>query len=131
MAAYLEGPVNELLRPAVAALLEDVLDPEGRGLDPGCLHGATDDMLRRIAIMPRWLGVGMAALTLAYDASGGPHHRQPRDRRARRTDRWRRAPGPLKNLVDFYDKMGTFTYYTRVEAAHVGPAAPQGGEGAR
>ena len=110
-----------LLEPAVAALLDDVLDPEGRGLDPECFVGATGDLVRLIHGMPRWLGVGFATLTVAYDLSGGPHHRRDKARRARRTERWRHAPGPLRNLVDFYDKMGTFTYYSRVEERHADP----------
>jgi hypothetical protein len=111
--------MRRLLEPAVRSFLEDVLDPESRGgLDPVAFAGATEDMLDRIAIMPRWLGVGMAALTLTLDTAGGPHHTLPKERRARRVAAWKRSPiGPLRTFVDFYEKMGTFTYYSRLEHA--------------
>lgn len=92
----LEGPVRNIL--------VEVLDPAGAGLDPACLDGATADMLDRIRIMPRYMGTGITCLTMAYGATGS------------RIDTWRRSRiGPLRDFVEFYEKMGTFVYYSHVE----------------
>lgn len=100
----------------VSTLLEDLLDPEGRGLDPGFLAGATSDMLARVRIMPRYMGTGIVALTLLFGLGG--YTRMPKAKRVRRIERWRRSPvSPLRDFVEFYEKMGTFVYYSRMEHA--------------
>ena len=114
--------MRHVLEPAVTALLEDVLDPHGQGnLDPVAFAAAVQDLLVKLAGMPRYLGVGMKGLTVMFDLAGGPHHRRPVRDRAKRLDRWRRAPiGTLRTFVDFYEKMGTFAYYTHIERLHPG-----------
>lgn len=103
-----------MLTAAIRTLLEDVLDPLDRGLDAGCLHGAVQDMEGRIRGMPRYMGVGIAAVTALVGASGYP--RWPRARRLKWLARLRTGPvGPLRDFVEFYEKMGTFTYFSRVE----------------
>jgi len=99
-----------VLTPIVRVLLEDLLDPESHGLDAGCLAGATQDMVQRMVLMPRYMGVGIAAMTLAL----GPLTRLPKARRVARWDSFRGRP-LVGDFVEFYEKMGTFTYYTRVE----------------
>ncbi len=103
-----------MLTTSVRALLEDVLDPLDRGLDAGCLQGAVNDMEGRIRGMPRYMGTGIAAVTVLVGLSGYP--RWSRERRLAALDRLRTGPiGPLRDFVEFYEKMGTFTYFSRVE----------------
>ncbi len=99
----------------VNTLLDDLLDPDGRGLDPRILAGATRDMQGRTRIMPRYLGTGIRALTLVF---GAGYVRLPKQRRVARIERWRTSPlSPMRDWVDFFEKMGTFAYYTNVEHA--------------
>jgi hypothetical protein len=102
----------------ITTLLDDLLDPEGRGLDPRHLAGATQDMKGRVEGMPRYMGIGMTALTLLFASTG--YTRLPKARRVARIGRWRTSPVSLqRDFVEFWEKMGTFTYWSRVEkAAH-------------
>ena len=113
-----------MLTATIRALLEDVLDPLERGLDAGCLHGAVQDMEGRIRGMPRYMGVGIAAVTVLVGLSGYP--RWSRARRLSALDRLRSGPvGPLRDFVEFYEKMGTFTYFSRVEHRVTPPGSPR------
>ncbi len=98
----------------VTTILEDVLDPEGAGtLDPVCLAGATRDMFGRIRGMPRYMGGGIVVLTRLY---GVRYAHQPRDRRLARLDAWRGSPVSFcRDFVEFWEKMGTFVYYSNLE----------------
>ncbi len=97
-------------------LLRDLLDPEGRGLDAVLLAGATQDMQARVAGMPRYLGAGIKALSLVFAATGYP--RWPLARRLGFIRAWRSSPlSPMRDFVEFYEKMGTFVYWSRVEHA--------------
>ena len=102
----------------IRTLLEDLLDPTGRGLDAACLNGAIEDMRGRVRGMPRYMGAGMTALTLTFALTGYTH--LPKERRVARLDAWRKGPVSLmRDFVEFWEKMGTFTYWSRVEkAAH-------------
>ncbi|MES2644417.1 MAG: hypothetical protein V4850_33330 [Myxococcota bacterium] len=104
---------------AVSTLIDDLLDPHGEGLDPTFLAGATQDMKGRVRGMPTYMGAGMAALTVLFVASG--YTRLPKARRVARIESWRRSPISLqRDFVEFWEKMSTFTYFSRVEkAAHV------------
>jgi hypothetical protein len=106
--------------PVVSTLLQDLLDPDGRGLDPACLQGAVSDMKARLRGMPRYMGLGMMGLTTIFAGVGYPG--QPRDARLARVEQWRHGKVSLqRDFVEFWEKMGTFTYYSRVEkAAHGG-----------
>lgn len=114
--------MKSALETAVAALLEDLLDPDGTGgLDAAAFAAAVQDLLGKLAGMPRYLGVGMVGVTLCFDAVGGPHHRRPVRSRSSRLHRWRRSPiGGMRSFVDFYEKMGTFAYYAHFERLHPG-----------
>ena len=113
---------------AVSLLLTDLLDPDGRGLDTACLAGATQDMKGRVQGMPRYMGVGMTALTGLFLGSG--YTMLPKERRVRRIQRWRTSPISIqRDFVEFWEKMGTFTYWSRIEARdhHAYPASgPEG-----
>lgn len=102
----------------VSTLLEDLLDPDGRGLDPTHLAGAVGDMKARLLGMPRYMGAGMIGLTTLF--TGGPAYvALPKARRVARVETWRRSRISLRrDFVEFWEKMGTFTYYSRVEKAH-------------
>ncbi len=101
---------------AVSTLLSDLLDPEERGLDPVFLAGAAQDMKGRVRSMPRYMGAGMTALTVVFVGSG--YTRLSKARRVARIERWRRSPVSLqRDFVEFWEKMGTFTYWSRVEKA--------------
>ena len=102
----------------VQTLLEDLLDPRGRGLDAACLAGAAQDMKGRVRGMPRYMGAGMTALTVIFVATG--YVRLSKPRRVARIEKWRTSPVSLqRDFVEFWEKMGTFTYWSRVEkAAH-------------
>lgn len=100
---------------AVSLLLTDLLDPEGRGLDAACLAGATQDMKGRVQGMPRYMGIGMTALTGIFLGSGYPM--LPKASRLRRIQRWRTSPISIqRDFVEFWEKMGTFTYWSRIES---------------
>ncbi len=111
----------------VSTLIQDLVDPEGHGLDRAHLAGAVADMKARLRYMPRYMGAGMVALTTLFAGVGYPG--LPRERRVARIERWRRGPVPLqRDFVEFWEKMGTFTYYSRVEKAEL--AAGTHGHGA-
>ncbi len=100
----------------LSLLLEDLLDPTSRGLDAACLAGATQDMKGRVRIMPRYMGGGMTALTVLFVANG--YTRRPKEERVAQIERWRTSRVSLqRDFVEFWEKMGTFTYWSRVEKA--------------
>jgi hypothetical protein len=99
-----------VLHRTVHVLLEDLLDPHASGLDAECLDGATEDMLERIRRMPRYMGLGIAAMTVA----AAPLARLPRERRLAVLRALRGRP-LVGDFVELYEKMGTFTYFARLE----------------
>ena len=98
----------------IRALLSDVLDPTDLGLDSGCLQGASADMEDCIRAMPRYMGAGIAGVTFTAGVIGYPMWN--RERRLRWLGRLRGGRvGPLRDWVEFFEKMGTFTYFSRLE----------------
>jgi hypothetical protein len=68
------------------------------------------------------MGIGIATVTRMFGASGYPAW--PRERRLRALAAMRAAPvGLLRDYLDFFEKMGTFVYYSRVEH-ELGVASP-------
>ncbi len=101
---------------AVRLLLLDLLDPASHGLDAGCLADATQDMKGRVRHMPRYLGAGMQILTAMFLGSG--YTFLPKASRVARIQRWRTSPLSIqRDFIEFWEKMGTFTYWSRVEAS--------------
>ena len=78
-------------------------------------------MQAKVAQMPPHLRLGMAGLTLAFGAyvrarAGQALSDLPLERRAALLAEWQQAPlGPCQQLVQFYEKMGAFLYYSIVE----------------
>lgn len=102
----------------VSQLIQDLVDPEGRGLDPAHVAGAAGDMQARLRYMPSYMGAGMTGLTLVFARVG--YASLPRERRLARIERWRKGPVSLqRDFVEFWEKMGTFTYWSRVEKAEL------------
>lgn len=69
--------------------------------------------------MPRYMGLGLAGLTMIFDSlavstSGRRFHQLDEGAQDRLLSRWRQAPGG-RDMVDFYEKMGTFVFYSLVE----------------
>lgn len=102
----------------VSTLIQDLVDPEGRGLDPAHVAAAVGDMKARLRYMPRYMGMGMLGLTLAFSRVG--YAGLPREARLARIERWRKGPVSLqRDFVEFWEKMSTFTYWSRVEKAEL------------
>lgn len=123
--------VKGTLRPVVAAIAETVIAEElGRDDLAGVrfLSETADGLLHKLVNMPSYMGVGMMALTLTFDglgvASGAPFHRLPL---AKRRVIFRRlkgvAVGLLAAFFAFYEKMGSFIYYSHLEEAGLHPGA--------
>ena len=112
------------LEPLVRGMAEAVLSEELGTEDPGqirFLDEVTEGLLFKLENMPRYLGVGMIALTTAFDAggvgfSGRPLHLAPMAARKRQIRLWKRIPvGLLAQYTAFYEKMSLFIYYCHLE----------------
>jgi hypothetical protein len=111
----------------VASLAEVVVAAESRGApNPVAVAWVADQLCGKLDTMPRFLALGMSAMTIAFDASGTfagglPFHRLSLERRVGWLKAWRRAPvSVLGDFVDFYEKMGVFTYWCWVEEQQAG-----------
>lgn len=112
--------IEPLLRSIVSAMLRTILAPA----DTSAHHERlTEEMIVKVLNMPRYMGVGVVGLTLAFDGEAVSRHGRrfvqlDPAAQAEQLDRWRRSRIPLKRLlVDVYEKMGTFIYYDLVEQA--------------
>lgn len=130
------SPESSALRPVVAALVRAVLsidDRVAREQRP-VLEATTDGLLRKIYGMPRYLGLGMMMLVVLFDWYGlffglRRFRALSLDRATRQLEHWRRLPvGPCRQFVEFYEKMGTFIYYSQLEARSPRLAATGTGE---
>jgi hypothetical protein len=118
----------------VGALVEAVVRPPAgaaRAVDEASLARTQQVMLRRLRMMPRYLGIPMMLLTVLFDAwgilrRGRPFHAQTLEERRAQMAAWRAAPFNLaRSFVDFYDRMASFIYFSDLEekAAHPSPEA--------
>jgi hypothetical protein len=110
--------------PVVSGLTEAVIAAEvGRSDLAGLPHVARtgEILLKRITQMPPHLSVGMLTLVLAFDRycrarAGSGVVGLDNPARQELLARWKSSPiGPLRQFVQFYEKMGTFVYYSCVE----------------
>jgi len=108
----LRGLTKAALRPTVEQLIRDLVADEFEG--EALVKEVCCRMLRTIGNMPPHLGTGMAALTLAFEATGPVWHRLPAATRKARFEAWRRRP-VLKDWVTFWEKMGVFVYWSVLE----------------
>lgn len=111
--------------PVVKALIACFVVPPGE--EPAYaaeLDGITTEVVRKVSAMPRYMGLGMQLLTVVFDLwglfHGGRRFRNlPRANRERQVALWRRAPlGLMRDTVEFYEKMGTFVFWSSREADH-------------
>ncbi len=134
MPATLPTPVRRAvksrLRPVVAQLIRDLVAEENDG--EAYVDEATDVLLARIGGMAPHLATGMVGLTLTFDSfaalrGGRSYAGLGADQRAACLDLWRGLPGPLGSWSQFYEKMGTFAYWSVVEEREHGAigAAPR------
>lgn len=112
---------SALFETTLHAVLEDVLDPEGAGLDRARLDTAAAQLAGLFDDMPPHVGAGLRALVLVLGVGGrGAYAGLPRARRLARLRRYQRLPG-WKDLVSFVEKMGGFVWFSLGEDEEEGP----------
>ena len=125
--------IRPRVRPVIDSLVDTVLCAElGREeLSGERFVDETAAMLHhKLEHMPELFGLGMLGVTLAFDTTarargGRPFRKQDLVDHQRCLDAWKRSPiGLLRSFTQFYEKMGTFVYYSHVEEAD----APHGHE---
>lgn len=120
-------PLSARFETTLRALLEDVLDPDGAGLDHARLDLAAAQLAGLFEDMPPHVGAGLRALVLVLGAGGrGAYAGLPRARRIARLRRYQRLPG-WKDLVSFVEKMGGFVWFSLVEEEEDASAHPGAG----
>ncbi|MFT5686712.1 MAG: hypothetical protein ACI8RZ_007668 [Myxococcota bacterium] len=110
--------------PVVSGLAEAVIAAEVGLSDLTGVSHVTETgaiLLKRITQMPPHLSVGMLVLVLSFDRycrarAGSGVAGLDNGRRTEMLGKWKVSPiGPLRQFVQFYEKMGTFVYYSCVE----------------
>ena len=130
------GGVQSAVAPVVRSLVETVISAElGRDDLSGVAHldEAVEVMMHKVMNMPTHLSWGMLGMTLAFDAagtmSGGrPFRMKPMAARRKQLNWMKGAPlGLLRDFAAFYEKMGSFSYYSLIEESdgHLPDAAPE------
>ncbi|MDG1481516.1 MAG: hypothetical protein P8R54_18110 [Myxococcota bacterium] len=116
--------LSERAAPVVSGLAEAVIAAEVGRVDlAGYPHVAETGrvLLKRITQMPPHLSVGMLVLVVSFDnycrvRAGSGVAGMDNTRRQEMLGKWKVSPiGPLRQFVQFYEKMGTFVYYSCVE----------------
>ncbi len=107
------------MSPVVQALVEVLVVPPDQVREQNeVIEKTTAELVRKVGAMPRYMGIAIVILTWAFDfwgiLHGGRRFRALGDRRRlRQLAAWRRAPlGPMRDLVEFYEKMGTFVFWS-------------------
>ncbi len=87
------------------------------------LESTTTEVVRKVTAMPRYMGLGIQLLTHVFDwwglLHGGRRFRSlSREQQQRQVSLWRRAPlGLMRDTIEFYEKMGTFVFWSYQEHA--------------
>ena len=129
------GALESAVQPIVRSLVETVISAElGRDDLSGVAHvdEAVEVMMHKVLHMPTHLSWGMQGMTLLFDAAGaigsGRTFRQKSLPERRKQLNWMKgAPvGLIRDFAAFYEKMGSFSFYSLIEEAHghlPGPAS--------
>ena len=116
--------------PTVSGLVEAVIAAEVGRAEVSDLPHVTETgeiLLARITQMPPHLSLGMLTLVLSFDRycrtrAGKRVADLSIQDRQRMLTAWKNAPiGPLRQFVQFYEKMGTFVYYSCLEESMMPP----------
>ena len=113
--------MNPVVRALVACF---VVAPDQESALGSELDTTTTEVVRKVSAMPRYMGLGMQLLTLVFDwwglFTGGRRFRAlPRPQRERQVRLWRNSPlGLMRDTVEFYEKMGTFVFWSGREDPH-------------
>ena len=114
------------IEPTVRSILDTLicreLEKESVALEP-FFEETVQGMLEKLFGMPQYLALGMVGLTLVFDRygvlRGGRFCSLSLDQRHVQLRKWKFSPvGPMRDFVAFYEKMGTFVYYSHVEEGH-------------
>ena len=120
--------MTALYLPLVRRLVETiVVDANPAMREEATLATAGQMLLGKVLAMPRYLGLPMFVLLTVFEVyaialCGLPFRWAGAAGRARVVRHWRSHPvGPFRDFGQFYEKMGTFLYYSLIEereAAH-------------
>lgn len=126
--------LNAAVEPVVRSLVETVLSSE-LGMDDlgGLAHldETVSVLMHKLTHMPTHLSLGMQGMTLAFDALGAlggrPFRSKALPARRRQLAVMKNAPlGLMRDFAAFYEKMGSFVYYSILEEAGEHLPATQG-----
>lgn len=115
--------MRQAVEPVVRSLVETVISSE-LGVDDlaGIPHvdETVDVLMHKLMNMPLHLSLGMQGMTLFFDAagavSGRPFRFKSLPARRRQLAVMKGAPvGLLRDFAAFYEKMGSFVYYSVIE----------------
>jgi hypothetical protein len=116
------GTLNpgKILTPVLGSVVRSVVSEAVGAPEGGDEHldRASKVMQEKVGLMPRFLAWPMMGATLAFDlygfaVGGRPFHSLPSDARRRQIRQWREAPISFcQDFLDFYEKMGTFVYFS-------------------
>lgn len=121
------GALESAVAPVVRSLVETVISAElGRDDLSGVPHvdEAVEVMMHKMLHMPTHLSWGMQGMTLLFDAAGTlgggrPFRFKPMAARRKQLAWMKGAPvGLLRDFAAFYEKMGSFSYYSLIEEAN-------------
>lgn len=113
-------PLTPVLQPLLHTIVSAELG-EGAAMDAAVLARTVQTMQGKLLQMPRYMGMGIAALTLVFDRDGrrfGPGRFRDNPPAARRAQAqaWRNSRLPLmRDFMDFFGKMGIFVYWSHHE----------------
>ncbi len=101
-----------------------VVAPDQEGALAGELDATTTELVRKVGAMPRYMGLGIQVLTVVFECwglltGGRRFSRLARPKRERQIQTWQGSPiGLMRDTVEFYEKMGTFVFWSGREEPH-------------